>query len=233
MAIIKIGELLKLRGLDINKRIKLVRHKDARQKQFINGVEVEGNPYDWYRNDKDKFIAYQSEQHRDVFKNVDYIVSFIGENGTIARFIGIYKIEGIEITPGFDHIFPGYEKIALTLAQLKNIILEKEYPEWKKMLSAVNCIYIITDRKTGKNYIGSTYGKEGIWGRWKEYAKTGGHGNNVTLQKLYDQDNSYPNNFSWSILETLSISISSYEAINIEKCYKQKLGTLAFGLNNN
>ena len=219
MAIIKIGELLKLRGLDINKRIKLVRHKDARQKQFINGVEVEGNPYDWYRNDKDKFIAYQSEQHRDVFKNVDYIVSFIGENGTIARFIGIYKIEGpdnerntnkycykitevegfdelkeriiidwgpstiswhqwlndkndkeiIEITPGFDHIFPGYEKIALTLAQLKNIILEKEYPEWKKMLSAVNCIYIITDRKTGKNYIGSTYGKEGIWGRWKEY----------------------------------------------------------------
>ena len=30
MAIIKIGELLKLRGLDINKRIKLVRHKDAR-----------------------------------------------------------------------------------------------------------------------------------------------------------------------------------------------------------
>ena len=31
--------------------------------------------------------------------------------------------------------------------------LEKEYPEWKKMLSAVNCIYIITDRKTGKNYI--------------------------------------------------------------------------------
>lgn len=283
MAIIKIGELLKLRGLDINKRIKLVRHKDARQKQFINGVEVEGNPYDWYRNDKDKFIAYQSEQHRDVFKNVDYIVSFIGENGTIARFIGIYKIEGpdnerntnkycykitevegfdelkeriiidwgpstiswhqwlndkndkeiIEITPGFDHIFPGYEKIALTLAQLKNIILEKEYPEWKKMLSAVNCIYIITDRKTGKNYIGSTYGKEGIWGRWKEYAKTGGHGNNVTLQKLYDQDNSYPNNFSWSILETLSISSSSYEAINIEKCYKQKLGTLAFGLNNN
>ena len=283
MAIIKIGELLKLRGLDINKRIKLVRHKDARQKQFINGVEVEGNPYDWYRNDKDKFIAYQSEQHRDVFKNVDYIVSFIGENGTIARFIGIYKIEGpdnerntnkycykitevegfdelkeriiidwgpstiswhqwlndkndkeiIEITPGFDHIFPGYEKIALTLAQLKNIILEKEYPEWKKMLSAVNCIYIITDRKTGKNYIGSTYGKEGIWGRWKEYAKTGGHGNNVTLQKLYDQDNSYPNNFSWSILETLSISISSYEAINIEKSSKNKLGNPAFGLNNN
>lgn len=84
MAIIKIGELLKLKGLDTNKRIKLVRHKDARQKQFINGVEVEGNPYDWYRNDKDKFIAYQSEQHRDVFKNVDYIVSFIGENGTIA-----------------------------------------------------------------------------------------------------------------------------------------------------
>lgn len=283
MAIIKIGELLKLRGLDTNKRIKLVRHKDARQKQLINGKEVEGNPYDWYRNDKDIFIAYQSEQHRDVFKNVDYIVSFIGENGTIARFIGIYQIEGpdnerksdkycykmtevegfdelkeriiiewgasaiswhqwlndkndkeiIEITPGFDHIFPGYEKITLTLAQLKNIILEKEYPEWKKMLSAVNCIYIITDRKTGKNYIGSTYGKEGIWGRWKEYAKTGGHGNNVTLQRLYDQDNNYPNNFSWSILETLSISISSYEAINIENCYKKKLGTLAFGLNKN
>ena len=76
-------------------------------------------------------------------------------------------------------------------------------------------------------------GKKAFGVDGKNMPKTGGHGNNVTLQKLYDQDNSYPNNFSWSILETLSISISSYEAINIEKCYKQKLGTLAFGLNNN
>ena len=138
----------------------------------------------------------------------------------------------IEITPGFDYIFPGYSNVILNYSQLQDIIIKNEYPEWKRMLSSVNCIYVITDQSTGNNYIGSTYNREGIWQRWKVYAKTG-HGNNKILKELCLSDNKYANNFSWSILEILPLGISNNEAIAIESLYKKKLGTRAYGLNQN
>ncbi len=281
MAIITIKDLLRLKGLDINSKIKLVRHKDTRHEKYINGNLIQGNPYFWYRNDPDMFIAYQCEQSKDVFKDVDYIVSFVGESGTLARFVGIFKILSsklnsstnkinyqmeevfgfdelkeriiidwglaaqswhqwldkndknvIEITPGFDYIFTGYSNVILNYSQLQDIIIKNEYPEWKRMLSSVNCIYVITDQSTGNNYIGSTYNREGIWQRWKVYAKTG-HGNNKILKELCLSDNKYANNFSWSILEILPLGISNNEAIAIESLYKKKLGTRAYGLNQN
>ena len=79
------------------KRIKVVRHKDARKEVVINGKLEQGNPYDWYRYNRELFIGYQSEQARDVFKDVDYIVSFIGEQGTTARFVGVYHVDGLEM----------------------------------------------------------------------------------------------------------------------------------------
>lgn len=96
MAILTISKLLKEVGLDTSKKIKLVRHKDSRDSIFVNGVEIAGSPYDWYINDRDTFIAYQSEQGKDVFKDVDYIVSFIGEEGTTARMVGVYQVLGLD-----------------------------------------------------------------------------------------------------------------------------------------
>lgn len=61
MAIITNSKLLKEAGLDIIKKIKLVRHIDCRSSQFIDGVEKKGSPYDWYLHDRETFIAYQSE----------------------------------------------------------------------------------------------------------------------------------------------------------------------------
>lgn len=284
--IISIRELLSLRGLDVNKRIKVVRHKDSRKEAVIRGKLEQGNPYDWYRYNRELFIGYQSEQGKEVFKDVDYIVSFIGEQGTTARFVGVYQIDGlemtsfpngepcynykmkqvcgfeeleeriiidwgkgalkwnqwltkekdkevIEITPGFDNVFPGYENVLLRLGDLQNIILKKEYPEWKRMLSSVNCIYVISDRKSKSLYVGSTYNQEGIWGRWKQYAETGGHGHDITLRKLCEKDPQYGNNFSWSILEILPLNISQDEAITIETRYKNKFGREVCSLNKN
>ena len=101
------------------------------------------------------------------------------------------------------------------------------------MLSAVNCIYVISDRKSKSLYIGSTYNQDGIWGRWKQYAETGGHGHDVTLRKLCDEDAQYGNNFSWAILEILPLNISQDEAVAIETRYKNKLGREICSLNNN
>ena len=42
----------------------------------------------------------------------------------------------------------------------------------------------LLDKLTGKQYIGSAYGHEGIWGRWTEYMNTNGTGNNKQLEEL-------------------------------------------------
>ena len=51
-SIMTIRTVLCLAGLDITKRIKLVRHKDSRDAITINGETVVGDPYDWYLNDR-------------------------------------------------------------------------------------------------------------------------------------------------------------------------------------
>ena len=101
MAILTITKLLKEVLPDLNvKKVKLVRHKDNRKELFIDGEPVKGNPYEWYINDREKFIAYQSEQSENRFKGVGHIVSFIGEEGTTARLVGVYKVLGIDDAKG-------------------------------------------------------------------------------------------------------------------------------------
>lgn len=286
MAILTISKILELAKLDTTKKIKLVRHKDGRNDKKIDGKPVSGSPYDWYINDRAKFIAYQSEQNEDRFKDVDYIVSFIGEEGTTARMIGVFQILGydeeraqctgtgkfyynmVEVEgfeefnerviidwgkstiswhqwlkkndkdivaiekKGLDWVCPNYDEIKLTYEQLMRIVAD-DIDIWRHKLSACNCIYVISDSKTGKLYIGSTYNKNGIWGRWKEYAQTG-HGNNVELIKLLESDANYAkNNFTWSILQILPLSISNREIIKIETLWKNKLGKATCALNLN
>lgn len=281
-----IRTVLGLAGLDITKRIKLVRHKDSRDAITINGKTVVGNPYDWYLNDRKKFIAYQSEQHKDIFKDVDYVVSFIGEDGTLARMVGVYQILGrdterenltvvdkfcykmVELDgfdelnervivdwgdsartfhqwlnkndksivaierKGFDWVCPDYEEISLTYGELSHIINEG-LDAWKRKLTVVNGIYVISDRKTGKLYVGSTYNRDGIWGRWEDYARTG-HGEDVELANLIAKDPDYAkDNFVWSILQTLPLNVSDREAIRVETLWKNKLGRSVCLLNRN
>lgn len=295
MALITISKLLKEAGLDITKKIKLVRHKDGRKQQKIEGEIVEGNPYEWYVNHKrDNFLKYQAEQKNDVFKKVDYVVAFLGEEGTSSRMIGVYRVMGLdqekmarlntggdddhfyyimeEIVPGFEELnerviidwgkstinwhqwldldpekdkkviaieragidwyCPDFEEIQLTYGQLKNIF-EKSIPVWRNRLSSCNCIYVISDSNTGSLYVGSTYNKQGIWGRWGDYAATG-HGNDVELVKLIEANPDYADKyFHWAILQTLPLGIDEDKAVAIETRWKEKLGRAACKLNRN
>ncbi len=285
-SILTIRTVLGLAGLDTTKRIKLVRHKDSRDAITINGKTVVGNPYDWYLNDRETFIAYQSEQHKDIFKDVDYVVSFIGEDGTLARMVGVYQILGrdterenltgggkycykmVEVDgfddlnervivdwgdsartfhqwldrndkaivaverKGFDWVCPDYEEISLTYGQLSHVINER-LDAWKRKLTVVNGIYVISDRKTGKLYVGSTYNRDGIWGRWEDYARTE-HGGDVELASLVAETPDYAkDNFVWSILQTLPLNVSDIEAIRVETLWKNKLGRSVCLLNRN
>lgn len=134
--------------------------------------------------------------------------------------------------------FKSYNDVNLNYNQLKYII-EKEPEDWKVALQAVNCIYMIIDKNNGKQYIGSTYGKEGkkssgIWNRWSAYVQTDGHGGNIELEELLTKNGKqYANNFSWIILETLPLRITDKEAILRESLYKEKFLTRKFGYNKN
>lgn len=84
----------------------------------------------------------------------------------------------------------------------------------------------------GDQYVGSAYGEAGILGRWKSYATTR-HGGNKRLKALLDSDPQRHVAFWFSILRTLPRSLTAKEVITIEEHYKKKLGTRAFGLNEN
>ena len=130
--------------------------------------------------------------------------------------------------PPFIH----YEDVVLNFEQL-NRIIDTQNPEWKSKLEACNCIYLILDKSNGKHYIGSTYNKQGIWGRWSIYAETG-HGNDISLKALLDKDPSHAQKyFQWSILEILPLNVVDTVAIDRESLYKEKFGTREFGYNNN
>ena len=78
-----IQELLKGRNEEFDKadvkRIRLIRHKDSRKEKVIGGKVYDSSLYDIYLYENEAFLTYQSEQRVSKLKNVDYLVSFIGE----------------------------------------------------------------------------------------------------------------------------------------------------------
>ncbi|MFD2257608.1 GIY-YIG nuclease family protein [Luteolibacter algae] len=129
------------------------------------------------------------------------------------------------LPPGNVIPFPGYQDAVLTWDELKAVIANpRAHRDWKTALSASSGIYRIVDHDSGKIYIGSAYGSKNLWGRWSDYAKTG-HGGNKLLKDLD------PNQFQWSIIRTLSGSMSSKEVIHVERTEMRKHGSEAIGLN--
>lgn len=80
--------------------------------------------------------------------------------------------------------------------------------------------------------MGSAYGKNGIWGRWKEYVNKG-HGGNNLLIDLLQQEPDAVEHFQFSILEVLSGTSTADDAIRKENLWKEKLGTRIGGYNDN
>jgi hypothetical protein len=123
--------------------------------------------------------------------------------------------------------FISYDDIQLNYYELKKIVdFEQENFTWVSALSSVNGIYLIQEKKSGGLYVGSSYGENGLFGRWSNYAKNG-HGGNKKLKNL---DPSY---FEFSILEIVTSISSKDEVIARENKWKEKLGTKDFGLNSN
>jgi hypothetical protein len=100
-------------------------------------------------------------------------------------------------------------------------------------LTRLQAVYLILDKATGYQYIGTTYGLNGLWQRWRNYVLSNGTGGNKELKRLSKKNPEFYKNLQFSILEVLSKTATVKECINIESNWKQKLGSRAFGLNIN
>ena len=69
--------------------------------------------------------------------------------------------------------FPGYDKVLLSYAQLRQMVGDSRYTKWHAALGGVQGICLIADTATGKLYVGKADGGERILGRWTTYARDG------------------------------------------------------------
>jgi hypothetical protein len=271
-------------GFDATQPAKLVRHRDSR-------IDLHAV----YR--ASQFDIYQSIQKRPVFAKSKAIISFIGDTGTHAKFVGVYHVNGVsgpktialaadfveptmdtsnhyqyvltydsrfndlkdrlvidwgkgtrswvqnfkagsklvvEVLPkGYVSEFPGFLDFCLQFNELQNIVAHPSANrEWHRMLSSVAGIYLILDKTTGKQYVGSAYGEHGIMGRWRSYSKSG-HGGNEQLKNRLSEQHNAAENFQFCVLETLPTTLTAQEVIAHEVMHKRKLGSRAHGLNSN
>lgn len=275
-----LSTILDQAGLDESKRkrIKLIRHplSNPSVKDIYNKGLIE---------------VYQCEQDSEIFKNCDYVLSFLGEGGKSARFIGCYKVGAVcsgkekskkmpQDYPDKDSFdkgvyydlqktdileslqnrlvirwnnpiswhqwstndmpvmtispkkrFPGYELVSISFQDLKEIIEEQD-ADWVNPLSKVGGIYLITT-PVGL-YVGSAYGKEGIWNRWAEYVQTK-HGGNKELIDLLERKPGIYNEFRYSILKVVPKRSVDEDVIAWENYFKEVLQTrkTSWGLNAN
>jgi hypothetical protein len=137
--------------------------------------------------------------------------------------------------------FPGFDGVLLSYHQLRDMVEDPRYADWRAALSEVQGIYLITDSTNGKQYVGKAEGAERILGRWTAYASDG-HGGNVALRELAHESaagegtrtrTDHARHFVFSLLRVFGPSTPSTEVNSAESHYKAALMTRKFGLNRN
>lgn len=138
-----------------------------------------------------------------------------------------------EIRPERMHLeeFPGFKKVDLEWPDLE-IVVRQNSTSWRTALSNVAGVYLISDPKDGKLYVGSATGEGGIWARWCQYVD--GHGKNIELVKLIKAvGRERARAFRFSILEIADVHASRDEIVERESHWKRVLMTRSHGYNAN
>lgn len=185
---------------------------------------------EWFQGEN----AYFDLEHIDLLK--DYEGRLTIDWGNSARMWhqkGTTEKPIVAIQADEKKVFSGFENLILTYDELKEIVENPTiYEAWHTALSSVNAIYLIVDQETGKQYVGSAYGKDGLLGRWSCYVNSL-HGNNKLMKELICAYPERYHHFQFSILQILPKTATDDEVIQTESLYKKKLLTIPFGMNDN
>jgi hypothetical protein len=141
--------------------------------------------------------------------------------GVTASTLNVLEIADARPVP-----FPGFNSLVLDYTSLGAVISEHRYAAWRTALASVVGIYLITDTRDGRHYVGKADGAENILQRWSGYAANG-HGGNVELRGLI------PETFRFSVLRVYDPATQSAVINAAEVHFKRALDTVRFGLNGN
>ncbi|MDT0223599.1 GIY-YIG nuclease family protein [Gordonia sp. AC31] len=142
-------------------------------------------------------------------------------NASTASGYPVLEIADAEPVP-----FPGFDRLILSYTELQGVMREHRYAAWRTALAAVRGVYLITDTRDGRHYVGKADGGESIRQRWNVYA-TNGHGGNVELRSLD------PATFQFSLLRVFDPATPTREINAAENHFKDALDSRRHGLNRN
>lgn len=129
--------------------------------------------------------------------------------------------------------FKGFNQVCLKYEELC-LILSNENSDYYKILNNIKGVYCLTDTKTGKLYIGSAYGTDGIASRWKDYVVTLDGGNKELIKlRVKNKEEYIKNNFTFTLLEFFGMSVSNEYVLEREKYWKKVFTTIKNGYNDN
>lgn len=130
--------------------------------------------------------------------------------------------------------FDGYDNVHLEFRKLNDIYDGKIMPTYREALKKITGVYCLTDTKTGKLYIGSATGTDGVLQRWKDYLTTK-HGGDEKLRKLYEKegDDYFERYFQFTLIEYFGLSMDPEKVKERENYWKHCLDTVNHGYNDN
>ncbi|MCA0179393.1 MAG: GIY-YIG nuclease family protein [Actinobacteria bacterium] len=129
-----------------------------------------------------------------------------------------------EIAQQYEPPFPGFRSFVRPVDAISSL------PDgWKQVLRSVKGVYVLVDRDSGHQYVGSAKGAESLLGRWASYA-AGGDGGDVALRAAARQGLRH---YQVSVLEVVDTNTPDETIEQIESYWKKKLLTRKFGLNRN
>ena len=216
----------------------------------INHGQISFNQYKKYYKGYKPFLNYRKNNSREEnvlddlyfykLEDSNLLESFKNRlviewgKSTVSWVQSSIQKEVTEIYPkGFVSLFPGWDKVHLSHKELTEIINNPNgNKDWYEYLSRHSGVYVILDSSTGNQYVGSASGGKGIWSRWEGYVRTG-HNGNKGLKALAKENPDFANTFTYSLHHVFPKTISKNNVLYYESLLKSKLGSRAFGLNEN
>lgn len=186
-----------------------------------DGVNYEGEELEEYRRYFGRVII---KYHKTVQTQGMYYNTVCGE------------LEVLQLLPTtFDgEEFPGYDNVRLSFPQLQSI-LERRKQSWIAALENQKAVYLITDKHTGKLYVGSATSDAGmLLQRWSNYAANGHGGNKELVALVQEKGFGYVKQyFQYSILENYNAKTDDHVVLKRESWWKETLQSRKFGYNSN
>lgn len=126
------------------------------------------------------------------------------------------------------------DEIHFPYSTLRQILDGVRYGNIRALLNGIKGVYCLTDTKTGKLYIGSAYGTDGLLQRWKNYIDSQSGGNKELVALLESEGEEYFREyFEFTLIEHFPKSTPKEDIIQRENFWKVAFSSRLHGYNAN